>query len=134
MSDGFFYKAMVGGEPVLRCADAETMNMLRTLKPDVLITGSITVPRNPLNHRRLFALFSVIKEQSATWNTTGRCLELFKTALGVESISYASMDETDFQVFFSRCIDITLSCVDEFVGHSPEQIEAMVERVLHFSW
>jgi hypothetical protein len=48
-----------------------------------------------------------------------------------KSINFASMDQTEFEKFYSRCIDTAIKYFA--IGETPEQVALMAEEYLHFA-
>lgn len=145
---GYFYR---GDGCALYPADEDTANAMQRTKRDLALRVEWVQDRNILNHRRFFAgLLPVISNNSRVYDNKEKALTFLKYATGHTedfvnpltgevtlipcSISFEAMpDESDFQAFFSRCIDAVLQYIPELAGHSPAQIDAMVEHVLGFS-
>jgi hypothetical protein len=83
---------------------------------------NVTRPRNVLHHRKLFALLSVVQDNTDKWPTVETLLDDLKISTGLfetrvnavtgipyvvaKSISFASMAQDEFEEFFQRAIDI----------------------------
>ena len=102
----------------------------KRLKDGETVMCSIRKPRNYEFHKKFFALvrlvFNNLPEHIVRMlnvRSEEDMLDCFKLQLGLYrqvwhgrrpvvklgSISFASMDETEFQKFYNRCIDITLT-------------------------
>jgi hypothetical protein len=107
----------------LHPADAEAEEHLKKIKPGVVFSAEIKRPRNFENHKRLFALLKIVVENQEVFKSVEQLKEALKLELGYvdlirtmsgdvvqkpKSINFASMNEDDFQVFFSRSIDVII--------------------------
>lgn len=79
-------------------------------------------PRNPAHHRKLFALFSVVLEQTDRWADSTVLLEDLKLATGLfetrvsaltgmpypvpASISFAAMSQDRFETWYAKAIRV----------------------------
>ncbi len=79
-------------------------------------------PRNPAHHRKLFALFSVVLEQTDRWADSTVLLEDLKLATGLfetrvsaltgmpypvpASISFAAMSQDRFELWYAKAIRV----------------------------
>ncbi|GJE77205.1 DUF1367 family protein [Methylorubrum suomiense] len=79
-------------------------------------------PRNPAHHRKLFALFSVVLEQTDRWADSTVLLEDLKLATGLfetrvsaltgmpypvpASISFAAMSQDRFEAWYAKAIRV----------------------------
>jgi hypothetical protein len=103
-------------------------------------------PRNGAFHRKFFALMQVVFENQSKYDTLTDLLTEIKLKTGFykthittkgnliyipESISYAKMDEIEFDKFYQKAIDI---CLKHFcIGSTQEEIEKQVLIVLSFT-
>jgi len=94
---------------------------LETMKPGTWLRIEWARPRNGPQHRKMFALLSLVAENSETYNTTEKALVAVKLCGGFfdlvadpttgeivkvpHSISFDKMDQDDFDVFYSAAID-----------------------------
>ena len=102
----------------------------KKLREGDTVTCSIRKPRNYEFHKKFFALVRLtfdnlperlvcmlnVRNEQDMLTCFKLDLGLFTTAwhgrrevVKLESISFASMDETEFQKFYDRCIDLVLS-------------------------
>jgi hypothetical protein len=100
---------------------------LETIKPGKWLRMEWSTPRNGPQHRKMFALFSLVKENSETYNTTEKALVAVKLCVGhfdlvidpttgeitkqVKSIAFESMEQDDFDVFYGQAIDGVLQYI-----------------------
>lgn len=138
--------------------DDESKKQLARLKVGQLIGGDFAAARNYMFHRRFFALmqlgFDIWSETVEPMEYMGERvhpnLENFRheivilagyyetyvsikgeVRLQAKSISFARMDETEFEAVYSSCIQVILSRC--FAGSMSEKdIRARVEQVLSF--
>lgn len=94
---------------------------MATAKPSTWMRLESTVPRNGPQHRKLFALLQLIAENSEVYTTVERALVAVKLIVGhfdvgidpttgevikvPRSIDYESMEQDDFDSFYSHAID-----------------------------
>jgi hypothetical protein len=126
--------------------DEEGQEIVSKIKIGDVVKAEITRPRNPVNHRRFFALVSLVYK-----NTDGRYLsaeslrEIITIGIGhcdttvikvngetfthhvARSISWAKMDDTAFSVFWNRAVDYIIS---EVLPVSKEELEREVFLIL----
>jgi hypothetical protein len=109
----------------------------------------ISRPRNLPFHRKFFALLNFAyrnwdveethkdfeKFREKVTILAGHCKEVWNLdgtlELKAESISFAKMDEVDFQAFYSKVVDVILQHV--LKAYSKEDLEEVVLQVLRFS-
>ena len=93
---------------------------LRKIKVGEVVQCEITRPRNLAHHRKFWALLNVFWQATGDWSSTYGVLIELKVRLGhvqevllrdtgelvrvPKSISFAQMDQTEFDVFYDRCI------------------------------
>jgi hypothetical protein len=107
----------------LHPADAEAEEHLKKIKSGVVFSAEIKRPRNFGNHKRYFALLNLAYENQEKFASVEQLKEAIKFELGhtslvrmmdgtfievPKSINFASMEETAFQDYFSRSIDVIL--------------------------
>ena len=100
---------------------------LEIMKPGAWLRFEWSTPRNGPHHRKMFALLSLVAENSETYNTTEKALTAVKLAAAyfdpfidprtgeivplVKSISYDAMPQEEFDVFYSAAIDGVLQVI-----------------------
>lgn len=98
-------------------------------------------PRNPGHHRKLFALFSVVLEQTDRWADSTVLLEDLKLATGLfetrvsaltgmpypvpSSISFAAMSQDRFEAWYAKAIRV----LSEHLGTDVEALGREVAEV-----
>jgi hypothetical protein len=105
-------------------ADDASRDLLRKFKLGSFLIATIRKPRNGKFHRKMFALLSIVWAAAGDWPTVEHLLTDLKLAIGhVEkrqfvnrttgevfdyivpmSISYASMDDLEFEKFYERAL------------------------------
>lgn len=106
---------------------AKFKRKLETMKPGAWLRMEWSSPRNGPHHRKMFALLSLVAENSEIYNTTEKALNAVKLAAAyydpfidprtgeiiplVKSISYDAMPQEEFEVFYSAAIDGVLQCI-----------------------
>ncbi|MDD5855282.1 MAG: DUF1367 family protein [Prevotella sp.] len=120
----------------------------KRLKVGSTVKCAITKPRNLEHHKKFFALIRLTLDNLPEplvrkWGVRSEedMLKRFKRDLGMftstindrgereieyESISFASMDQTEFERFYNRCIDLILT--QYICGLKREELEEEVER------
>lgn len=127
-------------------ADDAELEKLATIKNGVIVRADVVVPRNEKNHRRFFALLSVVAQYSETYDNKDKALLAVKIAAGhcdflpnprtgeliavPRSISFAKMDEAKFQEFFNNAVQGVLSHILKTFDR--RTIDEAVERVIRF--
>lgn len=110
----------------LRAADDQSKQALAKIVPGEYCTVELKRPRNPGRHRMFFALLDVVwsnlpEEMHQRYPTIERLrwelkvqtgyFDLHETLKGVQvpiphSISFAAMDDVEFEVFFSKAMAV----------------------------
>lgn len=108
-----------------------------------LIRVELRRMRNPEHHRKLFALLGLVLHNQTTFKTIDQLLNAIKIYTGhcesmttpsghdvlvPQSISYASMDQTAFEEFYSKVIDIVAEHI--IPGIDREDLRKEVESFL----
>jgi hypothetical protein len=107
----------VGG---LSGADDHAKAALRAMPIGTVARAELVIPRNLKHHRKFFALLQLVWASSETWPSVEDLLIELKVRLGVTkdvilrdtgevvkvlgSISFAKMDEAQFNEFYERAI------------------------------
>lgn len=131
---------------VLRPADRQAREALKRYKQDDVLSVDLKRPRNGRFHRKLWALLEVTmlhlpESMESKFPTAERLLWELKcqtgrfdvhTTLGgretviPHSISFAKMDEDEFGVFYSECVEVI--CKHILPGVSNDQLRASAEE------
>jgi len=107
----------------LEPADDESSEVLRKWKQGDILSCEIKKPRNYEFHKKAFALFNLVFENQDKYDTVQDVLTEIKlrsghyqehiTVKGVviyvpKSISFVSMDEAEFNIFYNKAVNIVL--------------------------
>lgn len=110
----------------LHPADDEATEHLKKVKSGVVFSAEIKRPRNYENHKRYFALLNIVIENQEMFRSVDQLKEAIKLELGYvemiqrmngevvqkpKSINFASMNESEFQDYFSRSIDVIIKYI-----------------------
>jgi hypothetical protein len=120
-------KGLRGCTPADQDAWAKFKRRLETMKTGAWLRFEWSSPRNAKHHRKLFALLNMIAENSETYNTPEKALVAVKLCTAhydlmadpetgeivkiPKSISFESMGQEDFEVFYSAAIDGILTYI-----------------------
>lgn len=108
----------------LKACDEAGADLLRKVKFGRTVRVEITVPRNVQHHRKFFALLNLVWSSAGDWPTLEDMLDELKYRLGhyercrivdretgevfdycrLKSISFASMDQTEFDEFYEKAL------------------------------
>lgn len=121
MATGYFSKHL----GALRPADADAEAILRSISMGECVEVTIKRKRNPRHHRKLMALLNVVVENTdCRWPNIDALKEDLKMATGLfekrlsisgkayfvpKSISFASMDQTEFSKWYDAAIDVIVT-------------------------
>lgn len=116
-----------GATPDDQAAYAKFKRKLEIMQPGKWLRLEWSSPRNGPHHRKMFALLSLVAENSETYNTTEKALVAVKLAAGyfdphinpttgeiipvVHSIAYDAMDQDAFERFYSAALDGVLQTI-----------------------
>jgi heterodisulfide reductase subunit B len=110
----------------LHPADEEAAEYLKKVKSGVAVSCEMKRPRNYANHRRYFSLLKLAFENQENFKSLDQLKEAIKFELGytelirkfdgtfiekAKSINFASMNEDEFQKYFSMSIDVILKFI-----------------------
>lgn len=100
---------------------------LERMKPGTFLRLEWAVPRSGKQHRKMFALLTLIKDNSETYDTVEKALVAVKLAAGyfdphvdpttgevvpvVHSIAYESMCQDEFEKFYANAISAVCDCI-----------------------
>ena len=111
----------------------------KKLKIGETYRAKIVVPRNYKFHKKFFALLNMALENTDKYDTLDSLLIEVKLKLGhyklhvttkgkpqyiPKSISFAKMDQVEFEKFYDRTVDIVLKHFLE--GMTPDEVEANI--------
>ncbi len=114
-------------------ADEQSAELIRGLAQGEIIRAKVTRPRNLLHHRKFFALLQLVHSATDQWPSVDALLVELKFALDhvehvqlssgevvrlPKSISFAKMDDLEFQQFYDRALRVLC----ELAGGIPEDM------------
>lgn len=124
-------------------ANEQTLDALRKMKPGQWYRADIKMPRNVKFHRKYFALLGAVYPHQTMWPTFKKFRAKFEEALGHgeyhtnargeryfenESISFASMQEDEFEQFYERAVELILTRILPNVGRA--DLDRQVEEIM----
>lgn len=106
-------------EPV----DEAGQEAMRNLRHGETIKITISRPRNVQHHRKFFALCSIVHANQEHYSSVEQVVAALKVATGhcdfvvtqkgwtaiPRSISFAKMDQTEFNAFYEKCVDYVVT-------------------------
>ena len=114
-------RGLRGSTPADHEAYTKLKRRLERMKPGTWFRMEWAVPRHGPHHRKLFALLTLVAENSETYDTTAKALVAIKLVVGhyepfidpktgellqmPKSIAYDAMDQDEFDEFYSAAID-----------------------------
>lgn len=143
MSEVFLTKAQ-GGK--LIAASEGDYALLKGYKVGDVIKAKISKPRNGGHHRKAWALINLIFENQGQYKgvadlmveiklKTGHYTEHLTTKGALiyvpKSISFASMEQDTFEVWYNKLIDVALQ--NWFDGKTEQEIRSYVDSVMGFT-
>lgn len=140
MSSEFFVQRTVGG---LKPIDDNGINILRKIKVGEVIQCEINKPRNLAHHRKFWALLNTVWKAAGDWSSPYGVLVELKVNLGLitearihstgeivhvpKSISFAQMDQTEFDSFYERAL---MKLCEMAGGIEPDELrQAVLEEL-----
>jgi len=127
----------------LAAADPISAEVIAAIGLREMVTAEIRRQRNPRHHAKLFALLQVVFENQSTFPTVEDLLCAIKLATGLfdtrvtvdgdryqvpKSISFAAMDQTRFEQWYERAVEVILTRIIPNANRS--QLEARVHEIL----
>lgn len=120
-------KGLRGATPADHDTYEKFRRRLKVMRPGKWLRLEAASPRNGAHHRKMFALLSLVAENSETYNTTEKALNAVKLAAAyfdpfidprtgeiiplVKSISYDAMPQEEFEVFYEAALQGVLSVI-----------------------
>lgn len=105
----------------LKAADQKAQNVLRKIPVGEMVQCKITNPRNLAHHKKFMKLIDIFWEAAGDWSSPYAVLVELKCRLGhiqkltiretgeimtvPRSISFASMDQTQFEEFYEKALN-----------------------------
>lgn len=133
-----------GATPEDQAQYSKFRRKLETMKPGKWLRLEWSSPRNGPHHRKMFALLSLVAENSETYNTTEKALVAVKLAAGYfdphidpktgevvpipQSISFDAMAQEDFDKFYSAALDGVLQIILPHIA--PEKADRLLELIV----
>lgn len=128
-----------------RLAAADAISAEAILKAESNQVFSVTLhrPRNGKHHRKLFALLKIVFDNQETFATLEALLDALKMATGLfdirqtvdgipftvpRSISFASMCQSEFEVFYDKVMDVIVTKI--LPGVNRKDLEAQVLEII----
>lgn len=137
-------KGLRGATPADHDAWTKFRRRLETMKPGTWVRMEWARPRNGRFHRKFFALLQLVAENSETYNTTEKALVAVKLVTGhfdlmlhpetgeimqiPRSISYDSMEQDEFDRFYSAAIDGVLQHILPHLDK--ERAERLIDMIV----
>ena len=135
-ADYLVFKKTLGA---LRPADEAAMQALQRIPVDGVVALKIKRPRNLGHHRKFFALLKIVFENQELYKSEAALLAAIKIATGhctpivladgtrafiPSSISFAAMDQGEFEAFWEKVV--TLVCAKIIPNLNREDLEAEI--------
>lgn len=132
-----------GGRSILAAADKASQEYIANLPTDMTLKAVITIPRNYEHLSKFFALLDVVYEQQEVYATRISFRAAITVALGhgetvmlpdgrtiiiPKSISFAKMDQTEFNEFYDGAVRLILEKI--IPGVNREELEREVLEIL----
>ena len=126
----------------LRPTDEAGEEILRRIPADAILSVRISRPRNPRHHAKFFAMLGLILKNQDHYKSIDELLDVCKLQIGhcktiqtrrgpertPLSISFAAMDQTQFDGFYDRAVDWVLT--DVIPGLRRAELDAEVAAEL----
>lgn len=140
MATELFMRRALG---TLRPVDAAGEEALRSMRGDEIVHVTIKRKRNERHHRKFFALLNVVFPHQDTYPTMETFRAAVTCALGFadtvklpdgrvilvpRSISFANMDQTEFDAFYERAV--ALICTRIIPGIGRADVEREVSDII----
>jgi hypothetical protein len=119
MTQPLFFRKDIGK---LVPADDAAQDALSKIKFGAEVQVEIKRPRNPLHHRKFWALANLVANNQEHYETAEQVVAALKAATGhcdwfpmkdgkhmvaiPKSIAFHKMDQTEFKAFYDRCISV----------------------------
>ena len=131
----------IGGKLVP--ADAASQAILSKIKTGEVVQVEVKRPRNSAHHRKFFALLNVVFENQEAYESPDHLLLALKYAVGHceiviakdgskmplgRSIAFHKMDQSEFEAFYEKCLDIVAKYF--LPGVETDALRAEVEEFL----
>jgi len=139
-------------------ADEESLKWYNKLKLGSLVHSDFKLFRNPGLHRKFFALIKIAYDQwspgdlDTKWGKPVKNFQVFRKNLTIlagygepvfnidgsfkmeaKSISFAKMEQDEFEKLYSSVIDAILERIPQFKDYDYDKMNDLVNTVLHFA-
>lgn len=137
-------KGWVGGTADDEAEYRKLQRRMKAAKPGKWLRMDASSPRHGKHHRKFFALLNLIVENSETYDTIRKALTAVKLVVGhfdlvvdpstgeitkqVNSISYESMEQEEFDKFYGEAIDGVLQHI--LKGMDKNTAEQLMEHIV----
>ncbi len=130
----------------LHAIDAGGVQAIKKLKPDEIVIVEMKRARNPKYHRKFFALLNLVFGNQSRFHSLDELLDAIKCYVGhcrtmrmrdgteyriPKSISFAKMDQSAFDVFYNRVVDMI--CREVLPRVKREDLERELAEILGVS-
>ena len=116
--------------------------MLKGIKQGETVSVEVRQPRNVYHHRKFFALLNLVFENQEKYETVEQLLTIFKIGTGhyetmvmknglayiPKSISFAKMDQGEFEEFWDKCIKLITTRI--LPGVTKESLEREILELI----
>ena len=124
-------------------ANAQAEEALNAIPKGEWRRVKVWLPRNTKHHRKYFALLNAIFPHQSMWPTFNKFREKFEEALGFgeyhvngrgeryfekDSIDFSSMDQSEFEEFYERAVDLILTRI--LPGVQSDDLEREINDIL----
>lgn len=147
MTTIFLRVGYISSRPSLTAYDMAALEVMQKWKIGDVVAATVRRPRNPQHHKKLWAMLRIVHESTAVqdrYPKVENLLDALKLAIGrcepislpdgtvamkVESISFESMAQDDFEKFYDEAVD---TIVTRLVPHlDREDLEAQVMEMVN---
>lgn len=124
-------------------ANEQSLDALRKMKQGEWYRAEVRMPRNVKHLRKYFALLAAVHPHQTMWPTFNKFRAKFEEALGhgeyhvngrgekyfePESISFAAMQQDEFDEFYEKAVDLILTRILAGVGR--DDLDRQVNEIL----
>ena len=128
-------------------ATAHDHELCQRFKADAILDVEVKEARNPGHHRKFFSMVGFIFKNQDKYETVTDLLIEIKLRTGhykehvtargklvyiPKSISFAKMDQKEFEEFYDKAIDICIKYIlpETWKGKSTESLKAIIDEVI----
>lgn len=129
-------------------AHIEDFDALANVPQDRMLRAKVTAERNLAHHRKFMTLVNRVRDNHPSYTSTEQALVAVKLAAGwcdwvpnpmtgeyvpvPKSISFASMDQTEFNAFYNAAIAGVLEHLLPGMGLSPRRHDQVVDAIARY--